>query len=509
MTKLSVRGVSKTFQGQRALQDVSFDLRAGEIHCLLGQNGSGKSTMIKILAGYHSPDHQSGEGFLDGKAFELGSASSAHEAGLRFIHQDLALIDDLTVVDNLALGGGGYGGRWWLSDRKERRRAQKILSEYGIELDAGQPLMSLTPAQQTMTAIVRALYHGDAAAGVLVLDEPTASLTAQDKDRLFAMLRDVKSRGGTILYVTHRLGEVFELADRVSALHDGHMVGTRDVEGLDHDGLVEMILGRPLEDLYPEAATPPQAEVVLEVKGLRGGRLLDFSGSVHAGEKVGIVGVAGSGVEEVLPLIYAARKKAGGEVRLSGNAIDPRSPAESIRHGLAFVPGDTKRLGGVQDWTLRENITLPKIVGRGPLHWLGGRDEGADVAPFLDQVEVKPRDPEAVLSSLSGGNRQKVMIARWLRAKAQVFLLEDPTAGVDVGAKSTIYEALNHVVADGAAVIFVTSDLEEACGVCDRIYVVREGRVGTSLSGEKLTVDHLLREMLRTNTPSAERASHV
>lgn len=507
MSKLVIEGVSKTFQGQQALQDVHFEIEPGEIHCLLGQNGSGKSTLIKILAGYHAPDSNSGAARLDGQPFELGSATAAHEAGMRFIHQDLALIDDLSVVDNLALGGS-YAGRFWLSDRRERRRAQAILSEYGVHLDPGKPLVSLSAAQQTMTAIVRALHTVDPTKGVLVLDEPTASLSAKDKDHLFAMLRDVKSRGGTILYVTHRLSEVFELCDRVSVLHDGLHAGTRRVADLDHDGLVELILGRPLEELYP-AAPRPGTDVVLEVTGLRGGRLKDFTGTVHAGEKVGVVGVAGSGVEQVLPLVFGAQKMESGEVRLMGEPFSVQSPKQSVRRGLAYVPGDTKRLGGVGEWTLRENVTLPMVKGRGLLSWLGARQEAADVRPFLDRVEVKPRDTEALLSSLSGGNRQKVMIARWLRKQSKVFLLEDPTAGVDVGAKSAIYSALNQVAADGAAVLMATSDLEEACGVCDRIIVIRDGRVAATLSGERLTVDAVLSEMLRSTEPTAERTIHV
>ena len=505
MSKLAVAGVSKTFQGQRVLHQVSLDLRPGEIHCLLGQNGSGKSTLIKILAGYHTPDGGDAVGSIDGVPFTLGSPTAGHEAGLRFIHQDLALIDDFTIIDNLALGES-YGGRFWLSERRERRRAREIFAQYGLDIDANKPLNTLGAAERTMTAIVRALYHGDAARGVLVLDEPTASLSAGDKDHLFGLLRDVKGRGGTILYVTHRLGEVFELADRVSVLRDGHLVGTQDVDALDHDGLVEMILGRSLDALYPDPPVPG-TDLVLEIKGLRRAPLRDFSGTVHAGEIVGVVGLAGSGVDQIPKLIFGAERKAAGEVRLMGVPIEPRSPSDGVRHGLAFVPGDRKRLGGMPDWTLRENVTLPKIKGIGPLAWLGPRRERADVTPFLDVCEVKPSDPEATLSSLSGGNQQKIMLARWLRCGAKVFLLEEPTAGVDVGARRAIYVALDRVAKDGAGVLMITSDLEEACGVCDRIYVIRDGHVGMTCSTKGLTVDALLGEMLRSDKMAMEGAA--
>lgn len=504
---LEVRGVSKTFQGQRALHDVDLELRQGEIHCLLGQNGSGKSTLIKILAGFHAPDDGSTAASIGGAPFELGSAAAAHKAGLRFIHQDLALIDQLSLVDNLALGGG-YEGRWWLSDRRERRRAHAIMAEYGVEIDASQAVAALGPAQKAMTAIVRALHDGNVAAGVLVLDEPTASLTAQDKDHLFRLLRDVRAQGGTILYVTHRLNEVLELADRVSVLRDGQNVATTEVAGLDHDGLVELILGGPLESQYA-AESQPAGDVLLEIDQLRHERLKDFTGTVHAGEVVGIVGLAGSGAEDVLRVVFGAEKRESGDVRLRGKAIAPRTPSDGIRDGLAFGPADTKGQGGIQGWTLRENVTLPRIKGRGPLRWLGRRAEAADVEPFLERCQVRPLDTEATLSSLSGGNQQKVVIAKWLRSGAEVFLLEDPTAGVDVGGRSAIYHSLRDVAAEGGAVLMYTTDFEEACGVCDRVYVVRDGRSGRSRSTEGLTVDALLSEMLRSSDPSSEEAGRA
>ena len=492
-SKLVLEGLTKTFQGQRALDGVSFDLRAGEIHCLLGQNGSGKSTLIKLLAGYHSPD--SGSALIDGEPIELGSAQDAHQHGLRFIHQDLALIDSLSVVDNLALGES-YGGRWWLSERKERQRAQEIFTEYGVDIDVGELLVGIRAASQTMTAIVRALHHGDAARGILVLDEPTASLSERDKDHLFGLLRAIKARGGTLLYVTHRLHEVFELADRVTVLRDGRKVATRDVDELDNDSLIELILGRPLAAFYPAPPTPG-ADTVLEVDGLCGGALKDFSGTVRAGEIVGIVGLAGSGSEEIPHLIFGAQRRSGGEIRLMGEAITPRSPWDGIRSGLAFVPGDRKRLGVIANWTLRENVTLPRVRGRGPLRWLGRRQESADVIPYLTRCEVTPNDPEATISSLSGGNQQKIMIARWLRSGAKALLLEEPTAGVDVGSRSAIYKQLDQAASGGTAVLMTTSDLEEACAVCDRVYVIRGGRVGAELSGGQLTPDTLLGEALR------------
>ncbi|WP_408899943.1 sugar ABC transporter ATP-binding protein (plasmid) [Nocardioides sp. R1-1] len=496
--KLVLEGLTKTFQGQRALSEVSLELRAGEIHCLLGQNGSGKSTLIKILAGYHSPDH--GSALIDGRPMDLGSPAEAHSHGLRFIHQDLALIDSLSVVDNLALGES-YGGRYWLSDRRERRIAQDIFAEYGVDIQVGRPLGALGSASQAMTAIVRALHHGDAARGILVLDEPTASLSEPDKEHLFELLRAVKARGGTMLYVTHRLHEVFELADRVTVLRDGRNVATREVGELNPDSLIELILGRPMDAVYPEPPHPG-SDRVLEMTDLGGGALTSFSGTVRAGEIVGVVGLAGSGADEIPQLIFGATPRRAGEIRLNGKPIAPGSPWEAIRSGIALVPADRKRLGVIADWTLRENVTLPKVRGRGPLRWLSRRREAGDVASYMTQCEVKPNDPEATISSLSGGNQQKIMIARWLRAGAKVLLLQEPTAGVDVGSRSAIYRHLNQAASEGASVLITTTDLEEACAVCDRVYVVRGGRLGAELDASQLTPDTLLGEVLRPSHDS-------
>jgi ribose transport system ATP-binding protein len=491
---LTLKGVSKVFQGQRALDDVSLELRRGEVHCLLGQNGSGKSTLIKILAGYHSPDGNA-SATVSGEPLQLGSAAAANAAGIQFIHQDLALIDQIPVFENLALGQS-FAGRFWLSERREQRRAKEIFAHYGIDIDTSRPLNTLGAAQRTMTAIVRALHHGKAAQGILVLDEPTASLSQTDTDHLFALLQDVKARGGTVLYVTHRLEEVFEIADRVSVLRDGRKIATRDVAELDHAQLVTLILGRSLEALYPELPTPG-TDAVLEVEHLSGGALAELSVTVHAGEIVGVVGLTGSGVDDVPHLIFGAAERRQGTIKVAGEVVDPRSPWEAIRARLAFVPGDRKRLGGVGPWTLRENVTLPKVQGSGPLDWLSARREAREVLPYLERFDVRPLAPEARLSSLSGGNQQKIMIARWMRLGAAVFLLEEPTAGVDVGAKSAIYKALTGVAEQGAGILLTTSDFEEACAICDRVIVLRDGRVGATLFGAQSSVDHILGAALK------------
>ncbi|MDO8210131.1 sugar ABC transporter ATP-binding protein [Conexibacter sp. CPCC 206217] len=492
-TVLEVALVSKAFGGQLALDNVDLALDEGEVHALLGQNGSGKSTLIKVLAGFHKPE-RGARGAVRGTAFELGDPSAAHQAGLRFIHQDLALIGELSAIDNLALGER-YAGGWFISDRRERARVREVFAAYEVDIDPDTPLRELNRAQQTMTAIVRALHHQAASDGILVLDEPTAAFSAHDTELLFRLVRRVAQAGGTVLYVTHRLEEVFAIADRVTVLRDGRKVATRPTAELTHGSLVNLIIDRPLEELELEP-TAPTSTVVVEVRGLVGENVASVDLDVHAGEIVGLTGLKGSGADDILHLMFGSRTRDAGEVRVNGKLVG-QAPDAAIKAGLALAPADRKELGGILTWTLRENLTLPRLTTDGPVGWLGERSERRDAQQWLDRVGVVPAHPEALYSSLSGGNQQKVVLARWLRCGAAAFLLEEPTGGVDVGARHTIYAALRELAAGGACVLISSSDTEEVCAVCDRVLVVRDGRLVASLEGERRTVDNVLVEMIR------------
>ena len=499
---LVLENLSKVFQGQRALDGVDFEVRAGEVHALLGPNGSGKSTLIKILAGYHQPE-PGATGRLHGESFEPGSAAGARQ--IRFIHQDLGLVGGLDAVDNLALGSS-YRGRWWLSDRRERAHARDLLAEYGIALDVAAPLDSLARARQTMVAIVRALGDGLGEGSVLVLDEPTAALPRGEVQRLFALIAELRRRGGAIIYVTHRLPEVFEIADRVTVLRDGRRVATRATSELDHDALVALIVGRALDAFYPSPPPVDRQETVLALEGIRGGAVAEVSLTVDRGEIVGVSGLVGSGCDELLHLAFGSAPRAGGVVCLDGQPVPDGGPHASIAAGLALAPADRKRLGAILDWSLRENLTLPKIPRRGRLGWLSPRGEAPDAATWLQRLDVVPPQTERLFSSLSGGNQQKVVLARWLRCGARAFLLEEPTNGVDMGAKHAIYEALVEVARAGAAVLLSSQDPEELCSVCDRVVVLCEGRVGAVLQGADLTEDRILSESMRRLSPEQERS---
>ncbi len=501
---LSLRNVSKTFNGQSALSGVDLEVRRGEVHALLGQNGSGKSTLIKVLAGYHAPD-RGATATAAGTNLELGSAAGARAAGIRFIHQDLGLIPGLDVIDNLALGEG-YAGRAWLSNRRERRAAAQLLDRFEVNVDAEAPLESLSAAQRSMVAIVRAVASAGADRGLLVLDEPTAALPDHEVRQLFGLVRAVTAEGGGVLYVTHRLAEVFQIADRVSVLRDGRKVADRSVDGLNHDTLVELIIGRPLDTFYPPPPRPAE-QVALQANDIAGGAVTSASFALHQGEILGVTGLVGSGYDELLALVFGSRNRAGGTVELDGRQLPPARPSASVQAGVAFVPADRKGSGAILDWTVRENATLSAIPAQGPLRWVSSRHEDASIRGWLDQLDVTPSEPGRLFSSLSGGNQQKVVLARWLRTSPSVLLLEEPTNGVDTGAKQAIYRCLADAAATGTAVALASSDNEELCAVCDRVLVLRDGRVAAVLHGAQLTVEHVLREVLRDDTTPLASAS--
>jgi ribose transport system ATP-binding protein len=486
--RLVVEGLSKTFPGQLALDGASLTVAPGEVHALLGQNGSGKSTLIKILAGYHQPDPGASATY-DRQSLTLGDAAAAHAAGLRFIHQDLALIPDLSVTDNLALGGR-YAASAWLSDRREAGAAQDLLDEWGVKVDAKARLRTLGQADRTMVAIVRAVRDGVQSSGMLVLDEPSAALPAHEVEYVFKLVRQLRDRGTSILYVTHRLSEVFQLADTVTVLRDGQVTGSRPVAGMDHDGLVAMIIGRALSNVYPEIPQPLD-NPVLTVDGVRGASVRILSFQLREREIVGVAGLTGSGREAVADLLFGTRRRDEGSVRIGHTELRAESPGDSISHGLALLPADRKGVGSIPELTVRENVTLPAIDA-GRCHWLSLRAERRDVGGWLKRLGVVPDDPERPLATLSGGNQQRALIARWLRCKAKVFLMDEPTQGVDIEAKVEIYRAIRDAANDGASVLVASTDNDELAAICDRVIVMRDGRAVISLSGERLTSEALL-----------------
>jgi ABC-type sugar transport system ATPase subunit len=489
---LRIETLSKTFAGTRALIDASLDIRPGEVHALVGQNGSGKSTLIKTLAGYHAPDPGATAELL-GESFALGQ--DVPEA-LRFVHQDLGLVMELNAMDNLALRGGfarGRGGRvrW----REQARETRRVLARFGVELDIHRPLAQATPVERTVVAIAAALQGWHGGAGLLVLDEPTAVLPHDEVERLFAMVREVQRAGTSVLYVSHRLDEIFELADRVTVLRAGRVVTTETVGDVDPRGLASLMVG---EDVDPDYRAPvgvrPDAPVVLELRDVGGRWLRGVDLDVHRGEILGIAGLAGAGVLE-LPYVIAgcAKHDTTGRIRMPHRSDAWHDAADAERLGIPLVPADRAREAVIAEFGVGENLSLSVLGSLGRRGRLGLRDERELVARWTERLGVVTAGPDALISTLSGGNQQKVVVARCLVRNPELLVLCEPTAGVDIGTRIAIYDLIAHLSAEGLTVVVASSDVGDLLAMCTRVAVLRHGKVAAELGGDGLTQHALVR----------------
>jgi ribose transport system ATP-binding protein len=486
--------VSKTFGGTKALSDVDLELRAGEVHGLVGQNGSGKSTLIKILAGFHEPD-PGAVTMIGDVPLALGTADAAHQAGLRFVHQDLGLIDTLDCADNLALGNGfatGAGGR--INWRKQRAAARAALSRLGQDLDVRQPVSHLSAFEKTALAITRALQDIERTT-VLVLDEPTATMPKPEVDRLFDLIRRVAAQGPAVLLVSHHLDEIYAIADRVTVFRDGHRVLTEDVAGLPRTDLIHSMTGGQIVPVNHKS-TELIGPVALAVNGLSGEELVSIDFEVRAGEVLGIAGLNGSGRDEICELVFGARPRTG-SVEVAGRVLRPGRPDLAIGAGCALVPANRRVDGLVMEHSLRENLTLVDVS----TFWRGLRlRRGKEVASSRDWIErlgIRAESPEQNVDSLSGGNQQKVVLGKWLRVEPAVLLLDEPTQGVDVGAQSEIHRQIRAAAQGGSAVLVCSSDEAELSQLCDRVLVLYDGLVVDEMSGSQLSGREIARRCLR------------
>ena len=468
---VAMREIHKRFAGVHALRGVNFEIGAGEVVALLGENGAGKSTLIKILGGAHQPS--SGQVLLDGKEVHFHNPLQARDAGIAVIYQELNLIPGLTIRENIFLGQ--ESGRFaFLDHAAERTQARACLERVGLNLEPDRLCSSLTVAQQQAVEIAKALARE---ARVVVMDEPTAALSPREVEQLFTIVRDLRNQGIAVIYISHRLEEIDEICDRVVILRDGEQVGEGRVSDLDRNRLIELMVGRPLESEFPPR-TPKIGEETIEVSGLcRGTKVRNVSFKAHAGEVLGFAGLVGAGRSETMRLVFGADEKEKGTIRLGGNEVEIDEPREAIRNGICFLSEDRKGEGLVLKHSVIENFALPNLDQYSRNGILDRTRERDEFDHYTGELRIKISSPEQIARNLSGGNQQKVVIAKWLANRSEIIIIDEPTRGIDVGAKYEIYQLINRLAEAGKTIILVSSELEEVLGMSDRIIVMHEGEV--------------------------------
>jgi ribose transport system ATP-binding protein len=509
---LEVETVSKTFTRTKALSGVSMTIEPGEVHALLGQNGSGKSTLIKILSGYHAPDPGGGIR-IEGNELPFQAPVQSYRLGCRFVQQDLGLVSTLSVLDNMALGSGFPTVCGTIRGKATYAQGKGDIERLSLEIDPKVLVSTLSASERTGVAIARALREDPQyPARLLVLDEPTATLPVDEVDHLLQRVSAMAATGVGVLYVTHHLGEVFRVAHKVSVFRDGIVVGAGPVSDFDHAAIVQLLAG---EELFAEEtesrreraarAAAREHETVFEVEGLRAGALAGVSFRVERGEIVGIAGLAGSGRDSVLGASFGALPRNGGEVKVAGQRLPAGRPDIAIGSGVAYLAPDRKLGGGVMTMSARENLTLPNLKP----FWKGGllrrKSEVSTTRDWFKRLSVRPSDAvNEALGTFSGGNQQKILFGKWLSQRPTVFLLDEPTQGVDVGAKADLHRELVGAAEEGATVIVSSSDLEELADLCERVLVIVDGQISAELKGAELTEGGITRRFMPIAVDPAE-----
>jgi ribose transport system ATP-binding protein len=499
---LAARNITKSFGGRTVLRDLDLDVFGGEVHGFVGQNGSGKSTFIKILSGFHAPD-PGGLVSLRGREIDLPILpSQPRQLGISFVHQDLGLARSMTVMDNLRVGRYEAGLAWHIPWRRERRRVLEALARFDLRFGPDTLVSSLSQVELAMLAIVRALDELEVADnGLLVLDEPTAYLPRDGVDRLFDGIRRVAELGFGVLFVSHRLDEVQAVTNRVTVLRDGQRVLVADTCDLTEDALIESILGRQASALYPESVTRTHAKC-LSVRMHGSPDLAELSLDVGAGETVGLTGLVGAGFERVPYLLFGAGSASAGNIEVNGVTSTLRSltPRKAMRLGIALLPANRQTLGVVASATVSENLTLPTLRRFYKGGRLRRRLELRTAKDKLHEFDVRPPEPRRTIGTLSGGNQQKVQVAKWFQMQPSVLLLHEPTQGVDVGARAQIFARIHDAAVAGKAVLIASSEYADLANLCDRVFVFRDGQVVAELSGTNLTEQRLVEAAFRDQT---------
>jgi ribose transport system ATP-binding protein len=495
MPLLNMEGISKTFSGVKVLNNVRMELYPGEVHALMGENGAGKSTFMKILAGIHTPDHD-GTIYLKGQPISWKNPVEARNRGISVIHQELNLSPNLTISENILMGSTFPKNRLGMVRWDEvHERAQKVLDSMGSNLNPRQLVSALSVAQQQMVEIARALSFK---AEVLIMDEPTASLTDKEITKLFQIIDDLKKQGVAIVYISHRMDEIFKISNRFTVLRDGEWITSGPIEETNPDLLVKLMVGRDLKDLFnrtkpSETTLSYEAVPVLELKSVSDNTIVkDVSLKIYPGEIVGLAGLVGAGRTELVRALFGISELKSGEIYVDGKSVNIKSPIDAIANGIAHVPESRKEQGLFLSMSVKENILMAELKKHSMSGIVSWKQVNSSAEQFIKDLNIKVASPEQQVSNLSGGNQQKVVIAKWLSITPKILLLDEPTRGVDIGAKTEIHKIVSKLADEGLAVLMISSELPEVLGVSDRILVMSEGKLTGELSREEATQEKVM-----------------
>jgi len=483
---ITMQGIYKAFGTNQVLTGVDFELKEGEVHAWMGENGAGKSTMMNVLTGLHSLDQ--GQIFVDGKETYFKNPKEAEQAGITFIHQELNIWPEMSVLDNMFIGKEPKKAFGLVDSAKMKRLAEEQFKRLDVSLPFDKEAGSCSVGEQQMIEIAKALMTK---AKVIIMDEPTAALTEREIQKLFEVIASLKKEGVSIVYISHRMEEIFAICDRITVMRDGKTVDTKPIPETSFEVVVRKMVGRELKDRFPKRNSKP-GEIVLEVKNLTGKAFRDVSFSVCSGEIVGVSGLMGAGRTEIMRGIFGLDSIESGDVILNGEKVTIKNANQAVNHGIGFITEDRKDEGLVLDFSIKDNIALPSLYSFAPKGIIKEKDEKEFVDMLIKRLTVKTESAETRVGDLSGGNQQKVVIAKWIGIGPKVLILDEPTRGVDVGAKREIYQLMNELTDRGVAIIMVSSELPEVLGMSDRILVVHEGKIAGELPKETATQENIM-----------------
>ncbi len=485
--QVELRGITKAFGANQVLKGVDLNLEAGEVHALMGENGAGKSTLMNILTGLHKQDD--GTVYINGKQTQYANPKEAEENGISFIHQEMITWPDMTVLENMFMGKEMKNKFGWVLTKEMKKQAEKVFNELGIDISFDRTMRTLSVGQQQLVEIAKTLLND---AEVIIMDEPTAALTDREIKLLFKIIRQLQKKGVALVYISHRMEEIFEISDRVTVMRDGVSISTKATKDTNYDEIVRQMVGRDLEDYYPEM-TNDKGDVVLEVKNLTHlPHYENISFKLHSGEILGFSGLMGAGRTEIMRGIFGIDPYEKGEILLDGEKLNVKTPHDAVKKGIGFLTENRKEEGLILDFPVKDNISITAFEEFSSNGWIDTKEEKEFVDLLVKRLTVKTASIDLPVSALSGGNQQKVVLAKWIGAGSRVLILDEPTRGVDVGAKREIYNLMKELAERGVAIIMVSSDLPEVIGVSNRVLVVHEGSISGELQRDDLSEERIM-----------------